>query len=133
MKKGIVILIFLASLIVFLAAAIFYYFLGSQSNAYKDEAAQKESRDVDPELKMQKDFAQQNYNVQFPDVVDGIINIVSDKKTTIKTKDNVQYLISPSRPKSFFSDSGIKNGANVEIRGKILTNNTLTLGSVINK
>jgi ATP-dependent 26S proteasome regulatory subunit len=74
-----------------------------------------------------------SYNKDFPDVVTGIINIISDQKTTIKNESGVEYLISPPRAKSFFSGSGIKNGNKVEVRGKFMGENIITLASIVNK
>jgi hypothetical protein len=75
--------------------------------------------------------ANNSYNQQFPDVVGGIINIVSDSETAITAKEGKIYLISPARPVSFYKNSGIGNNTPVEIRGKILDNNRLSIGSII--
>lgn len=80
----------------------------------------------DPEVKAQQNI----YNSQFPDVLRGTINIVSDVKTTLTTQDKKVYLISPARAMSFYGDSGIKNNDFVEIRGKLLPNGQLTLGLI---
>lgn len=80
----------------------------------------------DPEVKAQQNI----YNSQFPDVLQGTINIVSDIKTTLTTQDKKVYLISPTRAVSFYGDSGIKNNDFVEIRGKLLPDGQLTLGLI---
>ena len=115
-------------LAIIIGAAVFYFQNAKSGNkniqvktaeqiAKEDEAAAKE--------------AANNYNKLFPDVVDGIISIVSKDKTTVTTKDGKRYLIFPARPVSFYKDSGIDNNSSVEIRGKILENDKLSLGSIV--
>jgi len=129
-KKNIIIIFSVLSVICIIFLGYFIYFLlnnNKQNNhvAPTTDISEQELRDLQMvEIKT-------DYDKKFPDLITGVINIVSDKKTTIKLKNGVEYLISPARPKSFFRDSGINNGDNVKAKGKIMDGNNFSLGSVI--
>jgi len=131
-KKNIIIIISLGFLILFIIFfGYFIYYL--ISNSRQNNSVAPAINIADQEFRAhQMAETEADYNKQFPDVITGVINIVSDKKTTIKLENGVEYLISPARPKLFFKDSGINNGVNVKARGKIMDNNLFSLGSVIN-
>ncbi len=128
-RKNTIILI-LSFVIIFLIGCILYFFLKNTDYGKGSNVTQVAQR-TDEEIKNQQaEEAQTAYNEQFPDLIDGVINIVSDEKTIITTKIGEEYLISPARPMSFYEDSGIKNSSLVEIRGKILENGQIHLGSI---
>ncbi len=56
---------------------------------------------------------------RYPDVVRGIMSF-SEDKNTIKTEDEKEYLLWPYQPRVIYEREGIRNGQQVEIRGKIL-------------
>jgi hypothetical protein len=59
----------------------------------------------DQELKIQQQGEMlADCNKQFPDLIDMVIDIVSDEKNTIRSKSGVEYLLSPARPEFFFRD-----------------------------
>lgn len=133
-KKNIIFLVFLflIILVILLLGYFIYYFLQAKNSIGEDIPVEQTIKSNNQEIKKQQAEEMQNaYNEQFPDVITGVINIISDTKTTIKTEKGVEYLISPFRPKSFFKDSGIENGNSIEARGKIIDNNLFSLGSII--
>jgi hypothetical protein len=117
---------------VFLLGGFIYYFLKIESDKKVQALMIIESNNIKIK-KQQADKTKTDYNNQFPDIIFGEINIVSDTETTIKLETGVEYLISPARPESFFRDSGIKNGDSIEARGKRINENLFSLGSIINK
>ncbi len=112
---------------------VMYYSLtiGAGSSYQTPDTLEKIKIEDEKKKKEQQEEMIKAYNEQFPDLVEGIISIVSNEKTTIETKDKKKYLIWPVRPVSFYKDSGIKDGEMVEIRGKILENGRISLGSVV--
>lgn len=118
-------------IVVAIIVGIFYYYqtnkLVVQQPVVQQPKTEKSSV-IDPALGAQ---IEQNYNEAFPDVVEGKINIISNTRSTIKT-DSTEYLISPAKTISFYSNSGVQSGDTVIIRGKI-TEAKLTIGSIVKK
>ena len=127
-KKNVIVLIIiiLLVLIVILGGFMYIYKVKPVNN---DNASLPKTLE---ELKKQQDAViQATYNKEFPDLITGIINIVSDTQTTIKLDNGTVYAVMPVRPMSYFKDSGIKNKSAVKARGKILSPTTFTIGSII--
>ncbi|MBU2540233.1 hypothetical protein KJ786_03670 [Patescibacteria group bacterium] len=140
MSKKTIILIISAILLVLISGIIggtaMYYFLSKENSNFCQVSGTlenlRETKIKDEKtVKEQQEKAEMTYNEQFPDLLKGTISIISDEKTIIKTEDGKKYQIWPSRPMSFYRDSGIKNNGLVEIRGKILENNQISLGYVV--
>lgn len=124
-QKILISIVLIVLTVVFLAGLGFFmykFYVPKNSETVK-------KTDEQIKLEIQKKV-ETDYNAQFPDVIGGVINIVSDQKTTIKTEKGIEYLISPARPKSFFSDSHIVNNSSVQVRGKISGTN-IDLGSIV--
>lgn len=131
-KRNIFIIIIV--ILIIIGAGVFLYFQGMRiSVSFENKNNQDEinKQIAIEEQKRALEEMRNAYNQQFPDVLDGTISIISDKKTTLTTADGKEYLISPARSMAFYRDSGIKNNEQVQTRGKILENNQLSLGSVI--
>jgi hypothetical protein len=127
-KKNVVIavLVALVAVIVILVVGVMYFNKNKLSSV-----APVTNKTPEAIQKKQIAEAQAAYNKEFPDLITGVINIVSDKKTTIKADNGTVYLVSPAMPMLFFKNSMVKDGGAVKTRGKILENNNFTIGSII--
>lgn len=131
MNIKIILVIIAVVLVIALIAGILYY----QGLRIKISfEAPKSSEKPEEQLTAERDMEEMEeaYKLQFPDTIEGIINIVSEEETTVMTiKDGRKYLVSPARSLDFYRDSGIKDNDLVRVQCKILEDNKLTLGSVV--
>lgn len=125
--KKLLIIFFVILALVILAAVIYFLLLQDKISIGPFTAANSN----DAQIKQQQaDQTKNDYNQKFPDVITGIVNIVSDSETIIKTEKG-DYLIFPARPMSFYSDSGIKNNSQVRVQGRMADGNKISLGNIV--
>jgi hypothetical protein len=132
MKK---IIIIIAAILLVAALMLGYYFIMQKFNFAQNESVQTEneseklngqtpSQNSQPTIEEIEEQNKENY----PDVITGKIYFLDNGtviKTTIKTADGKEYVLSPDQPKVIYESFGAKNGGSVKVQGKITTDGKL--------
>lgn len=128
MNKNYIIII-ASSMVFFIGLSIGLIILYDIKNNFSDSANDKKE-EVIKKIKGIQANLKIKYNEQFPDILKGTMRIISETESFIITEDGKKYLIFPPRPIVYYKDNKVVEGTFVEIRGKIIDESQVSLGSI---
>ncbi len=117
-KTGIIIVSIIVALII-LSIAL-YYFISSGILPIKNILPGIQQEKEVPRVTQEEQDAQ--LAKEYPNTFTGIISFQDTDesyKTTLKTDDGKEYILWPAQPKIIYESFGAKDGAMVEIQGKL--------------